>query len=235
MSHHESRANEQYPLELAVRIRDARPASDRGGRPMPRTPLAQRLQETVSVVAEAAERGTAVERVLEERTTRRELLKRGGAAGVGVAAAGTMGRFAKAAYGATQPRIAVVGAGLAGLTCAYRLKQAGLIAQVYEAHGTRVGGRCWTIREFADDQIAEHGGELIDQGHTQMRQLAHELGFPLDNLLAGEPNGTEDFYFFDNTPYTYAQVVEDLNGIYQKMHMDVSAASYPTLFDNYTQ
>ena len=49
---------------------------------MPRTPLAQRLQETVSVVAEAAERGTSVERVLEERTTRRELLKRGGAAGV---------------------------------------------------------------------------------------------------------------------------------------------------------
>src|SRR5439155_7363870 len=70
-------------------------------RSMPRTPLAQRLQETVSVVAEAAERGTAVERVLEERTTRRELLKRGGAVGVGAAAAGTMGRFAKAAYGAT--------------------------------------------------------------------------------------------------------------------------------------
>jgi monoamine oxidase len=202
---------------------------------MPRTPLAQRLQETVSVVAEAAERGTAVERVLEERTTRRELLKRGGAAGVGVAAAGTMGRFAKAAYGATQPRIAVVGAGLAWLACAYRLKQAGLIAQVYEAHATRVGGRCWTIREFADDQIAEHGGELIDQGHTQMRQLAQELGFPLDNLLAGEPNGTEDFYFFDRTPYPYAQVVDDLQAIYQKLHNDTSQASYPTLFDNSTQ
>jgi monoamine oxidase len=202
---------------------------------MPRTPLARRLNEAVSVVAEAAERGTAVERVLEDRTTRRELLKRGGLAGAGVAAAGTFGRLAQAAYGATQPRIAVVGAGLAGLTCAYRLKQAGLDAQVYEAHASRVGGRCWTIRDFADGQLGEHGGELIDQGHTAMRQLAQELGFALDNLLAGEPNGTEDFYFFDGTAYPYAQVVDDLNGIYQKLHRDLSAASYPTLFDGYTQ
>src|SRR3989440_8497955 len=150
---------------------------------MPRTPLVQQLQETVSVVAEAAERGAAVERVLEERTTRRELLKRGGAVGVGAAAAGTMGRFAKAAYGATQPRIAVVGAGLAGLTCAYRLKQAGLIAQVYEAHAGRIGGRCWSYRagDIFGDQVAEHGGELIDQGPTEMRQLVQELGFDLDN------------------------------------------------------
>ena len=55
-----------------------------------------------------------------------------------------MGRFAKAAYGASQPRVAVVGAGLAGLTCAYRLQQAGVNRQVYEA-STRLGGRCWTI------------------------------------------------------------------------------------------
>jgi monoamine oxidase len=189
---------------------------------MARTPLAQRVEE-------------AYADVVASRTTRRQLLKRTTAAGIAVAGAGTMGRFARAAYGATQPRIAVVGAGLAGLTCAYRLRQAGLAAQVYEAHPTRIGGRCWTIREFADGQRAEHGGELIDQGHTEIRQLAQELGLDLDNLLAGEPNGTEDFYFFDGEPYTYAQVVDDLNGIYQKMHKDVSAASYPTLFDNYTQ
>lgn len=202
---------------------------------MARTPLAQRVEDSMSVVTEAAERGTAVERVLEERTTRRELLKRGGAVGVTVAAAGPMGRFAKGASAAVQPGVAVVGAGLAGLTCAYRLKQAGIIAQVYEAHPTRVGGRCWTIRDFADGQLAEHGGELIDQGHTDLRQLVQELGFDLDNLLAGEPNGTEDFYFFDGTRYPYADVVDDLQSIYQKLHNDVSQASYPTLFDSYTQ
>jgi monoamine oxidase len=187
---------------------------------MARTPLAQGVEEAYASVAES-------------RTTRRELLKRTTAAGVALAGAGTMGRFTKAAYGAASPQIAIVGAGLAGLTCAYQLKQAGLNAQIYEASG-RIGGRCWTIHDF-DPLVAEHGGELIDQGHKQVRQLAQGLGLDLDNLLQAQPNGTEDFYWVNGGPYSYAQLVDDLNGIYQKMHKDVSAASYPTLWNNYTQ
>ena len=187
---------------------------------MARTPLAQSIEE-------------AYAEVTERRTTRRELFRRTAAAGAVVAGASTVGRFARAAYGATQPRIAVVGAGLAGLTCAYRLKEAGLNADVYEA-SSRIGGRCWSIHDF-DPLVGEHGGELIDQGHTAMRQLAHELGFTLDNLLQGEPKGTEDFYYVDGGKYTYAQLVVDLNGIYQKLHKDTAAASYPTLWNSYTQ
>jgi monoamine oxidase len=194
--------------------------SDRGGVDMARTPLAQCIEE-------------AYASVVERRTTRRELLKRTTAAGVAVAGASTVGRFAKAAYGASQPQIAVVGAGLAGLTCAYRLKQAGLDAQVYEA-STRIGGRCWTIDDF-DPLVAEHGGELIDQGHTQIRQLAQELGLGLDNLLAAQPSGTEDFFYFDGEPYSFEEATDDLKKIWQKVHKDVSAASYPTLWNNYTQ
>jgi monoamine oxidase len=189
---------------------------------MARTPLAQRVEE-------------AYASVVESRTTRRELLKRTTAAGVAVAGASTMGRFAKAAHAATDVRIAVVGAGLAGLTCAYRLQQAGYNADVYEAEPIRVGGRCWTDRTSFGGQLAEHGGELIDQGHTAMRQLAQELGFPLDNLLAAQPSGTEDFFYFDNEPYSFAQATDDLKKIWQKLHKDVSAASYPTLWNYYTQ
>ena len=208
---------------------------------MARTLLASKVQDAFSVVAEATERKVPVEQVLEERTTRRELLKRAGAVGVAAAGASTAAKAARAATKAASPRIAVVGAGLAGLTCAYRLKQAGYMAQVYEAHPTRVGGRCWSYSPlrspypFADGQVAEHGGELIDQGHTEMRHLANELGFTLDNLLQGEPSGTDDFYYVNGGPYLYSQLVADLNGIYQKMHKDVSAASYPTLWNSYTQ
>jgi monoamine oxidase len=187
---------------------------------MARTPLALRIED-------------AYGEVVEGRTTRRELVKRTAVAGAALAATGTMGRFAKAAYGATQPQIAIVGGGLAGLTCAYRLKQAGLNAQIYEASG-RTGGRCYTERSFSP-LIAEHGGELIDQAHTAVRQLSQELGLNLDNLLQAQPSGTEDFFWVDGAKYEYSQLVDDLNGIYQKMHKDVSAASYPTLWNLYTQ
>jgi len=165
-------------------------------------------------------------------TTRREAIKRAGAATAGLALARPWLPLAQAA---TAPRIVVVGGGLAGLTAAYRLKQAGYAAQVYEA-ADRTGGRCWTIRDaFAEGQIAEHGGELIDQGHTEMRQLAQELGLNLDNLLAAEASGTDDFYRFDGQPYSVTQATSDLKAIWQQIHSDVSAASYPTLYTSSTQ
>jgi monoamine oxidase len=189
---------------------------------MARTPLAQYLEGAVDAVA--AEEGPTL--------TRRRLLRDAGIAGLTLAAAG---KFASPSNPATAPRIVVIGAGLAGLTCAYRLKQAGHTAQVHEA-ADRVGGRCWTIRgAFADGQIAEHGGELIDQGHTAIRQLASELGLKLDNLLQGERNGTEPTYYFDGAHYTFEQATADLKGIWQKLHQDVSEASYPTLYSGYTQ
>jgi monoamine oxidase len=98
----------------------------------------------------------------------------------------------------------------------------------------RIGGRCWSIRDFADGQIAEHGGELIDQGHTDVRQLAQSLGLTLDNLLSTEQNGTEPIYWFDGAPYTFAEATDDIKTIWQQLHADVSAASYPTLYNNYT-
>ena len=146
-----------------------------------------------------------------------------------------MGGRLSRAFAGNAPRIVVVGGGLAGLTCAYRLKQAGYRADLYEA-ADRLGGRCWTRRgEFADGQIAEHGGELIDQGHTQIRQLAQELGLHLDNLLSAELNGTEPFYYFDGRPYSFADATDDLKQIWQQLHKDLSAASYPTLYTQSTQ
>jgi monoamine oxidase len=200
---------------------------------MARTRLAGRLQEAASVARESFERGVDVDQVLEERrTTRRELLRDAGALAFGVAA---LGRFTPVARAAAPARVVVVGAGLAGLTTAYRLKQAGFVAAVHEG-SDRVGGRCWTIRgAFADGQIGEHGGELIDQGHTELRQLTQELGLQLDNLLQGESNGSEPAYYFDGAPYPVRQATLDLRDVWQKLHSDVSAASYPTLYNSYTQ
>jgi monoamine oxidase len=165
-------------------------------------------------------------------TTRREALKRAGAATAGLALARP---WLPVAQAATAPRIVVVGGGLAGLTATYRLKQAGYAAQLYEA-SDRTGGRCWTIRgAFADGQIAEHGGELIDTGHTELRQLVQELGLDTDDLSQAEPNGSEDAFYFDGRAYPVDQATTDLKGIWQQIHADVSAASYPTLYNSSTQ
>ncbi|MEP6761065.1 MAG: NAD(P)/FAD-dependent oxidoreductase, partial [Sporichthyaceae bacterium] len=60
------------------------------------------------------------------------------------------------------------------------------------------------------------------------------FGLTLDNLLAAEQNGTEPVYYFDGNPYTFAEATDDIKTIWQQLHSDVSAASYPTLYDNYT-
>jgi monoamine oxidase len=47
-------------------------------------------------------------------------------------------------------------------------------------------------------------------------------------------NGTEPTYYFDGDHYSYAQATDDIKQIWQQLHADVSAASYPTLFDTFT-
>ena len=56
-------------------------------------------------------------------------------------------------------RILVIGAGIAGLSAAWHLTQAGIDATVLEARD-RIGGRVWTSRDFADIPV-EFGAELI--------------------------------------------------------------------------
>src|SRR5438105_1203077 len=108
-----------------------------------------------------------------QRLRRRDLLR--ASLGMAVMTAVSLAAGARAHDGSrrgTKTRIAIVGAGLAGLHCAYRLRQAGVVAHVYEA-SHRVGGRICTARGvFANGQIAELGGEFINTNHTCMRRLA---------------------------------------------------------------
>src|SRR5689334_12548149 len=183
----------------SITFRDGQ-ASTRGGS-MARTPLAQAVEDAVAKIADE-----------EARTTRRGLLRGAGAAIAGSGVVGALARpaWAHAAKPASSARIVVVGAGLAGLTAAYRLQQAGYAAQVYEASG-RIGGRCWTGRgDFLEGQIYEHGGELIDSNHIQIKQLAQELGLTLDNLYQAETKGTEQLGYFFGQPYSFTQMTNDL-------------------------
>ena len=78
---------------------------------------------------------------------------------------------------ASGTRVAVIGAGLAGLNAAYRLRQAGITATVYEARN-RVGGRTHSI-ETSSGLVYDLGGSFINTDHGDMRGLASELGLTL--------------------------------------------------------
>lgn len=148
--------------------------------------------------------------------------------------AGAAGALAAAPLGAQQKSVAVVGAGLAGLTCAWRLKQKGIEATIYEA-SQRTGGRCFTLRgAFADNQRAERGAELIDSDHTAIRALAGELGLKLDNLLKAEKRGTAPSAHFNGQPYPYPDAERDFRAFAPKLAAEMQAAGPDTSYKTST-
>jgi len=91
--------------------------------------------------------------------------------------------------------VTIIGAGLAGLSAAYDLQRAGWKVTVLEARD-RVGGRVYSVRSFANGQVAEGGGEYIEENHTRMIALAKEFNIPL-GLSGSWQAQTGDWACFD--------------------------------------
>ena len=188
---------------------------------MPRTPLLASLQEAIGEAD-----------WFERPRTRREVLQGATAAVAAGTALSALGCGSSTPPEHDEP-IAVIGAGLAGLVCAHRLKQAGHRAVVHEA-SDRLGGRVWTIRDyFAEGQIAEHGGELIDSDQVAMRALVAELGLSLSNVIAAEKPGTGDVFHFNNGRYPVREAVADFGAVYPQLKSDLAEAGYPTLHNHH--
>lgn len=171
--------------------------------------------------------------------SRRVLLERAAALGLGTVLAGaaaTAPARAETAPGPDgkkpptgNPRVAVVGAGIAGLTAALTLKDAGIACTVYEADPTRVGGRMWTQRDhWAHGQISEIGGELIDTSHKKILELCRRFNLPTEDFLGGGPNGAEEVLWFGGAYYPRAQADEDFKAVYQALRRDLQDAGEVT-------
>lgn len=71
--------------------------------------------------------------------------------------------------------VVVVGAGFAGLACAYELLQFGYEVQVVDAR-SRVGGRVLTTKDFVPGKVVEAGAELIGSNHLTWQAYARQFG-----------------------------------------------------------
>jgi monoamine oxidase len=211
---------------------------------MARTPLLRAIRRLARDHAAAEQLGIPVAELRarreEQAYSRTEFLKRTGAAGAAIAAAGPLGALTKVAEASRGgSRIAIVGGGIAGLTAALTLQDAGVASTVYEASSSRVGGRMhsdWSDFPgyWADGQTGELCGELIDTGHETIRDLARRYRLPTVDLLKAQPRGSDDTPYFFGRYYTMEQADKDFGPVFKAIQKDVTAADYPTTFDTST-
>lgn len=150
--------------------------------------------------------------------TRRRLLQAalaGGAAGVLPA----LPSFARGAD-ARAPTVAIIGAGLAGLSAGHRLRQAGIHAQIFEA-SDRVGGRVWSSDAFAQGAV-ELGGEFINSDHADVLALATAFNLPLFNRAedAARLGYPSTAYFFAGRRIDEAELASQLRALAQQIAAD---------------
>jgi monoamine oxidase len=190
---------------------------------MPRTELFRRLRRALRV-ADQLERQNiptdeALERAAEDWSRRRFL----GTSAAAVAAASFGFPRIVRAQDDPQLRVVILGGGTAGLTCAYRLQQAGVRSTIYEA-SPRIGGRMYSLQNFfPDNQTAELGGELIDTDHFAIRNLAQELGVDLIDLAYLDGSTGHDYYIDSRLYRADADWIEAFRPIAEAIRADIGA------------
>ena len=176
------------------------------------SPIVRRLRRIAGAYAAAAGSCSTdppeVVGTYEAELARKVISRRGALVGAGTLAAAALGvARAPRAAAARDASVVVIGAGLGGLSCTYRLHRHGIPATLYEGQ-ERLGGRCFSIRGFFDaGQTAEHGGQYIDSRHRHIRSLAKELRIPLvDTFEQSFPAGSLDPLWLDGALRDPAEV-----------------------------
>jgi monoamine oxidase len=202
-----------------------------------RSPLFARLRRTLSLALHAERQNLPTAELVESfsdqaaqarraqrRLDRRRFLALSAALGVSSLAPRAAAQPAERRRGGGSARIAIIGAGIAGLTCAYRLEQAGQRVTLFDSWN-RIGGRMFTSRDrWRDGQHAELGGEFIDTDHEALQVLALELGLTLDPILELPGSGiTQDTWFFDGRAVSDAEVVSAFRAVAPQLALDAAS------------
>lgn len=160
--------------------------------------------------------------------SRRRFLSETAKAAVAVSFSGLLSECKSLSGGSssrTAPKIAIIGAGIAGLTAAYYLKKSGYTATVYEA-SQRVGGRMYSAKDkLGNGLVSEIGGEFIDSSHEDLWRLANDLG--LERLDTYEDWTSAKLlptiYCYKNAIYSEAHAIVEFANISAKIQNHINA------------
>lgn len=193
---------------------------------MTKTSLLQSLRRAyrIAQLADRTHRSPQeVCQIWNERISRRRYLQ-GSLAVAGAAAAMAIDRqFHPQPVDAAIAPIAIVGAGIAGLSAAYYLDRAGVPVRIFEA-SKRVGGRILSRqRALGTETTVELGGEFIDSGHKYIRKLAKDLGLAEVDLFSADTDLNKDIWFFNNRLINERELVAAFVPLVKQMDRDVKA------------
>jgi monoamine oxidase len=121
--------------------------------------------------------------------------------------------------GQTAPRIAIIGAGIAGLNAAYHLQKAGYRAQVYEA-SKRTGGRMFSGKNLMGDGLTtEIGAEFIDSWHSDMLDLAQTFNLEVFDALEdmNKDKLNPELFLFSGQKYSEANAIAEIMPVVAKL------------------
>jgi monoamine oxidase len=159
---------------------------------------------------------------------RREFLKTSGALAASTILSKPAGLLAR-----SQPKIIIIGGGVAGLNAALTLQDAGYASTVYEA-SNRIGGRMHSdTTSWANGQVSEHCGELIDSSHKTILNLAKRFNIGVADVKSAQPVQSTDTFFFSNQYYLRSTAQDAFNPVYHAVKQDMNAAGYPTLYNSF--
>ena len=171
---------------------------------MSRTPLFAAVKKALA--AASLDQGIVWPR--SSALSRRQLLRLSAAAAGAAAFAPTLDWSAyakeKKSKGQKPSSVAIIGGGVAGLTAAYRLQQAGAKPVLFEA-SNRWGGRMFTRYDFYKGMFCELGGEFVDTDHEDLQTLGDEHGVEMQKLATRARRG---LYFFRDKFHTPTDMID---------------------------
>ncbi|HNI31578.1 MAG TPA: NAD(P)/FAD-dependent oxidoreductase [Chitinophagales bacterium] len=124
-----------------------------------------------------------------------------------------------------KPKVAIIGAGIAGLNAANHLKKSGAVDFVIYEGLKRCGGRMHTIEEFLPGITLDIGGEFVDTGHAEMLALIEEFkleknDYAADPLHEGE---NREWYIINGKRYTMKQVFNEFKNFLPIIEKDLAS------------